>query len=436
MRDPVRTCAVENSGSGRRGGGTGAEAIDEERKIAPQDDVGSEAVGSDRLILIHQMADESFEGKLALCFGALVEGCEYLAGFQQRYEFMKQVGGNHLDMAEKLLFLEGAENGQAVRGADIDRVGTGFAAQQCYGLPVCIFRPLMGLDDRQKSEMGGEHGEACRETTQLLGVIEGGQLACDGGHAGGRLEFVGEQLGGECTTGVGVDRDAADAAAVRGIAGNAEHRSAQGGNAAHDISEVARPERDEENAVAVFGRSAFQSSAIARAEARIVDEVERELGAKCFLCGATDALTEGIEESGDLTGKHGGNTQAAVKLQRAGCDIRLVAKLFGHAQDTRFGARADAAAAMQSAVDGANGSAESLCDVADTGGFAVPVGAFHVRCVEIPDTSVAHAERRMMDFAEQYGISRVADVNVHISGISNFTTGWRKNWVALQAGRA
>jgi hypothetical protein len=56
--------------------------------------------------------------------------------------------------------------------------------------------------------------------------------------------------------------------------------------------------------------------------------------------------------------------------------------------------------------------------------------------VEIPDTSVAHAEERETDFAEQYGISRVADVNVHISGISNFTTGWRENWVALQAGRA
>lgn len=360
-------------------------------------------MGSDWLVFVHQMSNESFESELTLRFGALVEGCEYFAGFEQRDEFMKQVGGDHLHMADEFLFLDGTENGQAVRGADVDRVGAGFAAQQCYGLPVGVFGTLMGLDDRQKGEMRCEHGEAGGKTAQLLGVIERGQFAGDGGDAGWRLKLVGEQLGGEGAAGVGVNGNAADAAAVRRVAGDAEHRSSLRDYAAHDVSEVARPKRNEENAVAMLGGSVFQSRSVAGAEARIIDEVERKLCAEGFLCGSTDAFAEGVEEGGYLAGKYGGNAEGPIELQRAGSDVRSVAKLFGHAQDTRFGARADAAAAMQSAVDSANGGAEGLRDVADTGGFAVPAGGFHERCVEIPDTSVAHAKLAKADFRAECG---------------------------------
>ena len=206
-----------------------------------------------------------------------------------------------------------------------------------------------------------------------------------------------EQFGCQCAAGVGINCNRGDAATVRRVAGHAKHGSALTDDAADHGGELARAARSEQNAIVVFGRCAFQCSQIARTETRILNEVEGDLHAHGLLGSGANTLTERIEEGCDLAGKYSGDTNIAIKLERACSDVRLVTELFRHAQHARLCSGAHPASSVQCAVDGTDGGSEGLCDVANAGCFAALADSCHfVRCCQYSRANLACRKRWKM----------------------------------------
>src|SRR5580658_6272889 len=172
----------------------GGKAAKKQREIAAQNNVRSKTVSLDRLVLIHQVSNQRFEGHFALGIRTLIKSRQHLPRLQQRHEFLKEIRGDNLHPPQKLLFFESAQNRQAVRSADVDRVGTVPAPQQSRRLPVGVFRTLVRFDDGKESEMRSQHREAGGKSAQLFGVVESSQLAGDGGYTGRTLQFMRQQL--------------------------------------------------------------------------------------------------------------------------------------------------------------------------------------------------------------------------------------------------
>ncbi len=107
-----------------------------------------------------------------------------------------------------------------------------------------------------------------------------------------------------------------------------------------------------------------------------------------FVRRGLNPCSQRVEESCDLAGKHRGDSNVAVKLERSGGDVGLVAELFRHAKYPRLGAGTYSAASMQGAIHGSDRRAQSFRDVANASRFPAFVSRSHVWCrsqFRIPD---------------------------------------------------
>jgi hypothetical protein len=100
---------------------------------------------------------------------------------------------------------------------------------------------------------------------------------------------------------------------------------------------------------------------------RVEDKIDVDPGSGSS--SGANALAQRIEEERDLAGEVDANTQSAIELQRASSKIGLVAQLFGCLENPFARLGTDFGAAMESAINRADGDAERLCDLFDAWGF-------------------------------------------------------------------
>src|SRR5580704_10407490 len=205
-------------------------------------------------------------------------------------QFREEVGGDDLYLSQKTLLLQCLQNGNAVRGADVDPRRARFAGEQIESGLVGVFWAFVRLDGRQQR-----------------------QLWCVAGHANDGSSLFSEAL----------------------------QRSADG----------CRIARREDDAVEVSCDIRFHQFNIAFPETGIRPKIEIDGSAQRSLCRGPNAGAQGIEERLDLLWEMHSNPDTAIQLEASGGYVRLVVELLRHFKDLGACLRTHPLPRVECAVD-------------------------------------------------------------------------------------
>src|ERR1700733_162952 len=312
------------------------------------------------LLLFKQVSHEVFKGDLSLSKWPLVKSRENLTVFNQRHQLSKEICRDDLDFSQQTLFMKRLKHRGTVCCAYIQPLRLHLFADKRQRLPVGFLGTLMRFDCRTDAGMRSNHCKGCRKATKLFGMVKRGKFTSDCGDMRLAIKLQSEKLGGQRSAGVGMCRDQADSAAVRGVARHAEHRSPMLRQPVNDRVKLSRVPRCEDNAVVIFLQSGFEKLQIPISETRVF--VKRDLNVHSNRCCSRFAYAgaQRVEEVRDFFGEDNGDLYSAIEPQRLSREIRFVAQLVLHLLDLRFCLQAAASTVVQSTIHSSNRYPECL----------------------------------------------------------------------------